>query len=169
MERYRFGVGEYKYFADPLPEMIQQLRSAAYRHLAPVANLWMERMSLQEHFPPELSAFLKVCANHHQTRPTPLLLRYWEGCYNCLHQDIYGEIAFPLQLTIALSPGRDYSGGEFLLLEQRPRAQSRGESISLEQGEAIIFANRYKPVEGSRGFYGLVSFFRRSRCCQWAR
>jgi len=154
MERYRFGMGEYKYLADPLPLIVQELRTEMYRHLAPVANKWMQAMGTTERYPSELTEFLEICRRKKQTKPTPLILRYEEGGYNCLHQDIYGEVAFPLQLTCALSRnGVDYSGGEFLLVEQRPRAQSRAEVVTLNQGDAVIFANRYRPVEGSRGYY----------------
>jgi hypothetical protein len=153
MQRHGFGIGEYKYFADPLPDIITQVRSAAYARLAPIANTWTKRLGLAQDYPPDLESFLRQCADHGQTRPTPLLLRYREGCYNCLHQDLYGEIAFVLQLAIVLSSNLDYEGGHFLLVEQRPRAQSRGEAILLEQGEAIIFTNRYRPVESKRGYY----------------
>jgi uncharacterized protein len=153
MARYNFGSGEYKYFARPLPALVGSLRTSLYPRLAPIANAWAERLDGPS-FPDTLDAFLEVCARHGQTRPTPLLLRYQAGDYNCLHQDLYGEVAFPIQLTLALSrPGTDYSGGEFLLLEQRPRAQSRGQAVHLELGEAVIFATRYRPVQGTRGFY----------------
>ena len=153
MARYNFGSGEYKYFDRPLPPLIEQLRSGFYPHLAPVASRWAERLGATS-YPPDLQAFLDVCAKHGQSRPTPLLLRYGAGDYNCLHQDLYGEVAFPIQLTFALSElGADYTGGEFLLMEQRPRAQSRGQAISLQLGEAVIFATRYRPVQGTRGSY----------------
>jgi len=153
MARYNFGSGEYKYFERPLPSDVEELRRAVYPCLAPVANRWAERLGGQE-YPAELDQFLDVCAKHGQTKPTPLLLHYQAGDYNCLHQDLYGEIAFPIQLTVALSRRDvDYTGGEFLLMEQRPRAQSRGQAITLELGEAVIFATRYRPVRGSRGFY----------------
>ena len=154
MARFRFGLGDYKYFADPLPRTIQQLRNAFYPPLAAIANRWMEDLRTGERFPGQLTEFLKTCHRHGQKRPTPLLLRYTEGGYNCLHQDIYGEVAFPLQVACFLSqPGRDYTGGEFLLMEQRPRAQSRGEVVTPRQGEAVIFTTRYRPVRGSRGCY----------------
>ena len=154
MARYRFGVGEYRYFAAPLPPLVAALRTQAYRHLVPIANRWMERLGGSERYPEDLSSFLARCAAHGQSRPTPLLLRYAAGGYNCLHQDIYGAVAFPLQLTCMLSrPGRDFTGGEFLLVEQRPRAQSRGEAIVLARGEALIFASRHRPVAGARGDY----------------
>jgi uncharacterized protein len=154
MARFRFGLGDYKYFADPLPAAIQELRHSFYPPLAAVANRWMENLGSRERFPGQLDEFLKVCHRHGQKRPTPLLLRYTAGGYNCLHQDIYGEVAFPLQVACFLSqPGRDYTGGEFLLMEQRPRAQSRGEVVTPQQGEAVIFTTRYRPVRGSRSYY----------------
>jgi len=153
MARYNFGSGEYKYFARPLPASVEELRSELYPRLAVTANRWAERLGISG-YPGELEAFLEVCAQHGQNRPTPLLLRYREGDYNCLHQDIYGEVAFPLQATVMLSrPGADFEGGEFLLMEQRPRAQSRGQAVTLQQGEAILFTTRYRPVHGSRGFH----------------
>ena len=153
MARYNFGSGEYKYFARPLPALVESLRTSLYRHLAPIANRWAEQLGGPS-FSDSLDAFLEECARRGQTRPTPLMLHYQAGDYNCLHQDLYGDVAFPLQLTLALSsPGKDYTGGEFLLLEQRPRAQSRGQAVHLELGEAVIFATRYRPVQGTRGFY----------------
>ncbi len=154
MERHRYGVGEYKYFARPMPPLVEDLRVAMYRELAATANRWAERMRSRDSYPASLDEFLKVCAAHGQTRPTPLILRYEQGGYNCLHQDLYGEVAFPLQFTCALSRrGRDFDGGELLLVEQRPRAQSRGEAIALDAGEGIIFANRYRPAAGTRGYH----------------
>jgi uncharacterized protein len=154
MARYRFGVGEYKYFADPLPPLVQQLREYTYPLLAPIANRWMETLHISEQFPATLSEFLAYCREHGQTRPTPLLLAYETGGYNCLHQDLYGAVAFPLQLTFFLSQRNiDYTGGEFLLVEQRPRAQSRGEAITTEQGELVIFTTRYRPAQGKRGYH----------------
>ena len=154
MERHSYGGGEYKYFARPMPSLVEDLRVAMYPRLAPTANLWADRMRSRTSFPATLAEFLKVCAAHGQTRPTPLILRYEVGGYNCLHQDLYGEIAFPLQFTCALSRrGRDFEGGELLLVEQRPRAQSRGEAIALDCGEGIIFANRYRPAAGAKGFH----------------
>ena len=154
MERFRFGVGEYKYFAHPLPPLVQELRRRCYPRLASIANVWAQELGVGRHFPPALSGLQAVCRKAGQTKPTPLLLRYETGGYNCLHQDLYGEIAFPLQLTSVLSRrGADYTGGDFLLVEQRPRQQSRGEVIPLEQGEALIFPTRYRPVAGARGHY----------------
>jgi hypothetical protein len=156
MARHRFGIGDYQYFAEPLPPLVQRLRLSTYPPLAAVANRWMEALRQPQRYPADLPRFLAVCQEHGQTKPTPLLLRYEAGGYNCLHQDLYGEIAFPLQLTCFLSqPDRDYTGGEFLLVEQRPRAQSRGEAVVTEQGEIIIFATRDRPVVGSRGYYRL--------------
>jgi hypothetical protein len=153
MARYRFGVGEYKYFRAPLPPLVAALRTHAYPPLAAVANRWMEALGNVERYPATLSAFLARCQQHGQTKPTPLLLRYEAGGYNCLHQDLYGEVAFPLQLTCFLSrPGDDYSGGAFLLVEQRPRAQSRGEAILPAQGEIIIFTTRDRPVATQRSY-----------------
>ena len=154
MARYRFGVGEYRYFAAPLPPLVADLRTHVYPRVVPLANRWMERLGMDERYPPDLASFLARCAAEGQRRPTPLLLRYTAGGYNCLHQDLYGRLAFPLQLTCMLSrPERDFTGGEFLLVEQRPRAQSRGEAIALGRGEAVIFATRYRPVAGARGDY----------------
>jgi len=154
MTRLRYGVGEYKYFARPLPKIVDELRAALYPRLAPIANRWSKLLDDAETYPTSLTAFLKSCAAHGQSRPTPLLLRYEAGGYNCLHQDLYGDIAFPLQFTCVLSRrDRDFEGGEFLLVEQRPRAQSRGVAISMDQGEGIIFTNRYRPMRGTRGHY----------------
>jgi uncharacterized protein len=154
MVRHRFGVGEYKYFADPLPSLVQLLRTHVYAFLAPVANRWTEALRIPERFPPTLAEFLAHCRERGQTRPTPLLLHYETGGYNCLHQDLYGAVAFPLQLTCFLSRREtDYTGGDFLLVEQRPRAQSRGEAIATEQGEIIIFTTRYRPAAGARGYH----------------
>jgi len=155
MARYRFGLGEYKYFAEPLPAIVRDLRLEAYPRLAPIANRWESSLGRRaQPFPPDLGSFLTVCAERGQRKPTPLLLRYEEGGYNCLHQDLYGEIAFPLQLTCVLSRrGADFSGGESLLVEQRPRQQSRGDAVPMEQGELLVFATRYRPVHGARGYY----------------
>ena len=154
MRRHGFGSGEYKYFAYPLPERIAELRAALYPRLAPIANRWNERMGSKARYPAEHAAFLKKCHAAGQTRPTPLLLKYVAGDYNCLHQDLYGELAFPLQTTFLLSrPERDFTGGEFLLTEQRPRMQSRAEVVPLVQGEGVIFAVHQRPVGGTRGFY----------------
>lgn len=157
MARFRFGAGEYKYFGYPLPPIVQALRTEAYARLVPTANRWMERLGKPHRYPDSLEAFLERCRQSGQTRPTPLLLRYRAGDYNCLHQDLYGELAFPLQVVLALSARNvDYTGGEFLLVEQRPRAQSRGEAITIEQGGAVIFANNERPVPSARGYSRVV-------------
>lgn len=154
MARYRFGRGDYKYFNYPLPEIVQELRELSYPHLVPVANAWNEQLGAAERFPASHAAFLAACKKAGQTRPTPLLLHYEAGDFNCLHQDLYGAVAFPLQLTCFLSrPGADYEGGEFVLVEQQPRAQSRARVIVAGQGQILIFATRYRPVKGSRGYY----------------
>ena len=154
MERHAFGQGEYKYFAYPLPPIVAALRESLYPRLAPIANRWSGLLGENVRFPPTLKGYLRRCHAAGQTRPTPLLLRYEAGGYNCLHQDLYGPLAFPLQLTFLLSaPGRDFMGGEFLLLEQRPRAQSKGEVVPLGEGEAVVFAVNHRPVAGKRGFY----------------
>jgi uncharacterized protein len=154
MERHAFGQGEYKYFAYPLPPIVAALRESLYPRLAPIANRWSGLLGENVRFPPTLKGYLRRCHAAGQTRPTPLLLRYEAGGYNRLHQDLYGPLAFPLQLTFLLSaPGRDFTGGEFLLLEQRPRAQSKGEVVPLDQGDAVVFAVRHRPVQGKRGPY----------------
>jgi hypothetical protein len=150
----RFGVGEYKYFADPLPPIVAALRESLYPRVAPIANEWMEALRLPDRFPADLPEFTARCHRAGQAKPTPLMLRYDAGGYNCLHQDLYGAIVFPIQFTLMLGrPGEDFAGGEFLLVEQRPRAQSRGDAIALGQGEAILFATRYRPQRGTRGYY----------------
>jgi hypothetical protein len=152
MERQNFGRGEYQYFADPLPPLVAALRESFYPPLADIANRWMERMREPDRFPQTLDEFLALCHQRQQVKPTPLLLRYQTDDYNCLHQDLYGEIAFPLQAACVLSRrDQDYTGGEFLLNEQRPRAQTRGEAITIERGQFILFPNRYRPVKGARG------------------
>jgi uncharacterized protein len=150
MARFRFGEGEYKYFASPLPPTVLALRRHAYPRLAPIADGWSVALGGKPAYPPDLDGFLAVCAERGQTKPTPLLLRYEAGGYNCLHQDLYGDVAFPLQMTCLLSrPGKDFTGGEFLLVEQRPRAQSRGEVVPLTQGQIVIFATRDRPARGA--------------------
>jgi len=154
MERHRFGVGEYKYFAAPLPPLVAALRRHLYPPLAAIANRWRSATGSAERFPARLDAFLAHCAAHGQARPTPLLLRYEAGGYNCLHQDVYGDVVFPLQATAFLSrPGVDYTGGEFLLVEQRPRAQSVGEAIVTPQGALLVFTTRERPQAGRRGYH----------------
>jgi hypothetical protein len=152
MQRHNFGRGEYKYLAYPLPEPVAALREALYPPLAAIANAWRAALDEAAWFPPTLEAFLAQCHAAGQTRPTPLLLRYGQDDYNCLHQDLYGDLVFPLQLTVLLSdPGADFTGGEFVLVEQRPRAQSRPIVVPLTQGEAVIFPVHHRPVQGTRG------------------
>ncbi len=154
MERFGYGLGEYKYFAAPLPSMVATMRTALYERLAPIASDWMRALRLGEGFPRKLEDFAQVCRAAGQLKQTPLMLRYEAGGYNCMHQDLYGEVFFPLQMTFVLNRREtDFSGGEFLLTEQRPRAQSRGEAVTLDRGEAIIFATRWRPVRGVRGHY----------------
>ena len=154
MARHGFGRGEYKYFAYPLPGLIASLRTALYRRLCGIANSWNKSMNIAVRFPDDHAEFLERCHCAGQTRPTPLLLQYGEGDYNCLHQDLYGAHVFPLQVAFLLSqPGRDFTGGEFVLTEQRPRMQSRATVVPLAQGSGVIFAVNNRPVQGTRGNY----------------
>jgi hypothetical protein len=154
MARYRFGEGCYRYYDYPLPPTVAALRDTAYPPLAALANTWASRLDEVPGYPPGLQQLVDVCRGAGQTKPTPLILRYERGGYNNLHQDLYGDVAFPLQLTVALTePGVDFTGGENLFVEQRPRAQSRGTSVTVPLGHAVIFPTRYRPVAGSRGHY----------------
>jgi uncharacterized protein len=153
MARHRFGIGDYKYFRRPLPPVVAELREHAYPPLAAIANRWMEALRRPVRFPERLLAFLAAGAAHGQTEPTPLLLHYEAGGYNCLHQDLYGDVVFPLQVTAFLTPPAAYEGGEFLLVEQRPRAQSIGHALRPGQGELVIFPSRERPAPGKRGPY----------------
>jgi uncharacterized protein len=154
MARHGFGKGEYRYFRYPLPVLVSELRTALYARLAPIADTWNERLGVDMRYPETHRQFLELCHNAGQQRPTPLLLQYVEGDYNCLHQDLYGDLSFPLQVAILLSqPERDFTGGEFVLTEQRPRMQSRAEVVSLRQGDAVAFAVHHRPMAGSRGSY----------------
>jgi len=154
MARHGFGKGEYRYFSYPLPPLLTTLRTALYAQLAPIANDWNARMGNATRYPPRHEDYLQLCHEAGQRRPTPLLLQYVAGDFNCLHQDLYGDLAFPIQVAILLSePGRDFTGGEFVLTEQRPRMQSRVEVVPLRQGDAVAFAVHNRPVAGTRGTY----------------
>ncbi len=154
MQRHGYGQGDYRYFAYPLPEPVETLRQALYPPLAAVADRWNEALGLAERYPAALSDWLAHCHANGQPRPTPLMLRYTAGGYNCLHRDLYGPLVFPLQVAVLLSePGRDFEGGEFMLVEQRPRKQSRGEVVPLRRGDAVAFAVNQRPARGSRGVH----------------
>ena len=154
MKRYRFGEGEYKYFSYPLPPQIQLLREELYSPLSIIANQWNEKLSLTEKYPDKHALLIEQCKLKNQNRPTPLILQYHTGGFNTLHQDLYGDVYFPFQVVFALSQhGKDYEGGEFVLIEQVPRAQSRAEVINLNQGDALIFTTNFRPVKGTRGYY----------------
>lgn len=154
MQRHGYGQGDYRYFAYPLPAPVEALRQALYPALAAVANRWNEALDVADRYPPVLNDWLAHCHANGQLRPTPLLLRYGAGDYNCLHRDLYGPLVFPLQVAVLLSePGRDFEGGEFMLVEQRPRRQSRGTVVPLRQGDAVAFAVNQRPAQGSRGVH----------------
>ena len=154
MERHRFGLGEYKYFANPLPEAIQAVREQVYPNLAPIANTWAERLRLDTRFPVSFGELQKLCHEKGQTKPTPLILKYGIGGFNTLHQDLYGEVYFPMQLAFFLNePGEDYTGGEFVLTEQVPRAQSKAIVLTPKKADMIIFTTSFRPVKGTRGYY----------------
>jgi hypothetical protein len=154
MERHGFGRGEYKYFSYPLPDTVARLRTSFYPRLSPIANRWNEALGIEVRFPDRLDAFLERCHEAGQAQPTPLMLEYGAGDYNCLHQDLYGEHVFSLQVAILLSrPAEDFTGGEFVMTEQRPRMQSRPMVVALLQGDAVVFAVHHRPVQGTRGIY----------------
>jgi len=154
MKRYRFGSGEYKYLSYPLPKIIQDLRESIYQELAKTANRWLGYMKKPKEYPDNLHDFLNICASYEQTRPTPLILKYEEGGFNCLHQDLYGDVYFPFQVVFVLNQRDiDYTGGESLLVEQIPRAQSRGHVVTLDQGCALIFPTNNRPTQGKKGYY----------------
>jgi hypothetical protein len=154
MERHRFGLGEYKYFDYPLPEFVQAVREEVYPNLAPIANTWAEQLRMDVRFPATFGGLQKLCRENGQTKPTPLILKYGKGGFNTLHQDLYGEVYFPMQLAFFLSePDKDYTGGEFVLIEQIPRAQSKAIVLKPQKGDMIIFTTNFRPVKGSRGYY----------------
>jgi hypothetical protein len=154
MERYRFGLGEYKYFTYPLPEILQAIREAVYPHLAPVANQWMEWLGLERRFPATFAGLQSLCHRAGQDKPTVLILRYGEGGHNTMHQDLYGDIFFPIQLVLFLNePDVDYTGGEFVLLQQTPRAQSKAIVLRPRRGDMLLFTTNFRPIKGTRGFY----------------
>lgn len=154
MEHHGYGQGQYKYFSYPLPLVVQQLREAVYPNIAPIANSWMQVLGIETRFPEGFSELNELCQKHNQLRPTPLILKYQQGGYNALHQDLYGDIYFPMQLVICLSgPGKDFEGGEFVMVEQRPRMQSRPMVLTPRKGDILLFTTNFRPVMGSRGYY----------------
>lgn len=154
MERYRFGLGEYKYFKYPLPGLIQDIRQTIYAKLTGVANTWMKVLNIEQHYPPTLTALQELCRKHGQINPTVLILKYGQGGHNTLHQDLYGDIFFPIQLVLFLDePGKDYTGGEFVLTQQIPRAQSKAIVLTPRKGDLLLFTTNFRPVKGSKGYY----------------
>ena len=154
MERYRFGLGEYKYYQYPLPGVIQQLRENVYQKLAPIANNWMRVLNIDKHYPESLTQLLELCHAQNQNRPTPLILQYGKGGYNTLHHDLYGDVYFPMQIVLFLNnPGEDYEGGEFVLIEQQPRAQSKAIVLKPKKGDMLVFTTNFRPVKGTKGYY----------------
>ena len=154
MEHHKYGLGEYKYFQYPLPRIVQDLREAIYPHLAPVANNWMNVLNIEKQFPAGLDGLLEHCYANGQNRPTPLILKYAKGGYNALHQDLYGDIYFPMQAVLFLSkPGEDYTGGEFVLIEQTPRAQSKAIVLKPVQGDMLLFTTNFRPAKGAKGYH----------------
>lgn len=154
MERYRFGLGEYKYFQYPLPPLIQTIREQVYPNLVPIANSWMEALKIEKHFPPTLAALHELCSTYQQVKPTVLILKYGKGGHNTLHQDLYGDVFFPMQLVLFLNePGKDYTGGEFVLTEQIPRAQSKAIVLQPKRGDMLLFTTNFRPVKGSKEYY----------------
>ena len=154
MERYRFGLGEYKYFNYPLPDLIQTIRENVYTHLAPIANHWMKMLGIENQFPASFATLQILCSSYQQTKPTVLMLKYEKGGHNTLHQDLYGDVYFPMQLVLFLNePGEDYTGGEFVLLEQIPRAQSRAIVLQPKMGDMLLFTTQFRPVRGKKGCY----------------
>ncbi|MEO5595285.1 MAG: 2OG-Fe(II) oxygenase [Chitinophagaceae bacterium] len=154
MERYRFGLGEYKYFNYPLPEVIQTIREEMYPHIAPIANNWMKMLQIEKQFPASFADLQILCHNNDQTRPTVLILKYGKGGHNTLHQDLYGDIYFPMQLVLFLNePGLDYTGGEFVLLQQTPRAQSKAIVLQPKKGDMLLFTTQFRPAKGNNGYY----------------
>jgi hypothetical protein len=154
MEHHGYGLGQYKYYSYPLPGVVQALRESVYPHIAPIANKWMEVLNIDKQFPGSLYELTDLCHQHNQLRPTPLILKYNKGGYNAMHQDLYGEVYFPMQLVVCLNqPGKDYEGGEFVLVEQRPRMQSKAIVLNLYKGDMLLFTTNFRPVMGSKGYY----------------
>ncbi|MEB0249469.1 MULTISPECIES: 2OG-Fe(II) oxygenase [unclassified Mucilaginibacter] len=154
MEHHGYGLGQYKYYSYPLPGVVQQLREAVYPNIVPIANKWMEVLNINKQFPATLNELTDLCHQHGQLRPTPLILKYNKGGYNAIHQDLYGEVYFPMQLVVCLSePGEDFEGGEFVLVEQRPRMQSKAIVLNPKKGDVLLFTTNFRPVMGTRGYY----------------